>query len=174
MLLWDMILKMIKLRNNTGKKELWSEILEVYMNQNNTNVGVTIPDLVGGYYEYSCLIDLETSGCIKQILQEIINSNLPEVVIIQYCSNLKQYVLTLAKNGFRYRNIKGRIFFHNCTHDIRFEFPDEIDELAEVLYSFYRSPIINKQFSCNRETGEWCKFSDKELKELQLSFDRMK
>lgn len=158
----------------TKKKELWLETLKVYMRQDSSNVGPTIPYLVGAYYAYDNTIDLSTSECIRHIMEEIVNSEAQEIVIVQYCSTLKKYVLTLSQGkGFSYKNIKERIYFHNCTHNIYFTFPLELSQLSEVLYSFYGEAIQQHLFSCDRETHEWREFSEKELEEINLALQQM-
>lgn len=154
----------------TPKTELWLNMLTTYVSKMKYENGITIPNLIGAYYEYDNKINLKTSDCVKLVLQEIIDSLATKCVLIQECPEIRQYVISIYKCEIENNNnIQGRIFFNLYDKRISANGCD-IDSVATYLYEIYCQPIQNKLFSYSAAQSSWNKFSEHETKLIHELF----
>lgn len=146
------------------KKELWYEMLTTYCRSMHYENGITLPNMIGAYYYYDNTIDLSSSQCIVSMLNEIINSQKDMGVLINRCSAIENYVLSLFKEKHSGNpNLKDKIFLNLYRSEIHSHL-SSVDELGEYLYSLHHEEIMNKRFSFTNKI--WTSFSDIEMKHI--------
>ncbi len=145
------------------KKELWHEMLTSYCNLMHYE-GLTIPNIIGAYYCYDNTIDLSSSKCVAQLLEDITRSQKDMDVLIQKCRNIHNYVLM----PFKYRHLQqdklnDKIFFNIYDSDLK-QHGSNVRELAEFLYHIHCEEILAKKFSFT--DGVWHTLSSIELRHI--------
>ena len=145
------------------KKELWHEMLTTYCKKREYT-GLTLPNMIGAYYCFDNTIDLSSSKCIAQLLEDITASQKDMVVLIQRCRNIGNYVLSpLIDKHSQLPKLNNKIFLHMYDPDLE-KHSSSINNLAEYLYSIHHKEITEKKFSFIKPV--WQPLSDEELKHI--------
>lgn len=115
------------------QNKFWYKLL-CYKCFTEKKTGLTLPFLIGSQY----LCNIENPINIEQLLIEIRNSD--NKIIIKYCHQIKEYILTIDK-GLISGYIKNKLEFNNLTiipdnsFLVGIENFDHIIEAFETLYS---------------------------------------
>lgn len=146
------------------KKELWHEMLTTYVCLMNYKNGITVPNMIGAYYNFNNSIDLSSSQCVVNVLNDILASQKSISVLINKCTNVNNYILSvLEKTDPRHPNINERIFVNMYDSNLKKCLCD-VNELGENLYSLHYKEITSRRFSLNN--GTWSQFSDIEIQHI--------
>ena len=145
------------------KKELWHEMLTTYCKKREYT-GLTLPNMIGAYYCFDDSIDLSSSKCIAQLLEDITASQKDMVVLIQRCGNIGNYVLSPFK-GMHPQHPKLNEKIYLGMYDKYLEkHSSDINMLAEYLYKLHREEIMEHKFSFEDEA--WHPLTDTELRHI--------
>lgn len=126
--------------------------------------GITLPNLIGAYYCYDNSFDLSSSQSVVCVLNDIIVNQNDIDVLIQYCGNIKNYVLSpLEKRGTNLPNLHNKIFINLYDRNL-LNHLSNVNELGEYLYSLYHKEIIEKKFSVTN--GVWHPLSNTEIEHI--------
>jgi len=163
-----------------NSKTLWECVLcENTRKQLKLNHGVTIPFMVGVYFEKGILVetDLQTKECIRRLCEWIItNKESDPKVLIFWCDSIKEYIIQYITAGNRtqkeIQNIQreGKSCIEQYIYlDDRLKGINNLDDLINKLWDLYSKPIINHTFSCQTPWipiwgNKWEKFSKNETK----------
>lgn len=141
-------------------KELWHEMLTTYCYEMHYE-GLTLPNMIGAYYCFDNTIDLSSSRCIVQLLEDITASQKDMVVLIQKCGNIHNYVLNSFNGTHPQENkLNNKIFLNINDRELN-QHRLSIHDLAEYLYKLHREEIMEHKFSFRDEV--WHPLSDIEL-----------
>ena len=129
--------------------------------------GLTIPFLIGIYQrqreKQGQSIDLDSSECIKILINDIANKQNVQKFWLYTCPNIKEYILKtlgdkdtdITQNSL-YRHINNLLYFEEFFDILN----PTIDNTSEYLYEKYRCQISNRKFS--KINGKWCDYSNDE------------
>lgn len=148
-------------------RPLWYEMLTTYKERMGLHTGITIPCMIGAYYEANPVLNLTTPECLEVILSSILEARIP--VKIFRCSDINTDVISLVKetdisiykginphiNHLIYlnNNFGGRVDFRGTEYKFQF--------VASILYASYAQIIQDKCFSYTNE--QWHPFNEGEL-----------
>ena len=142
------------------KKELWHEMLTTYCKKREYT-GLTLPNMIGAYYCFDDSIDLSSSKCIVQLLEDITASQKDMVVLIQKCVNIRNYVL-MPFNGVhpQENKLNDKIFLNMNDRELN-QHRFSVHDLAEYLYKLHQEEIMEHKFSFKDK--DWHPLSNIEL-----------
>ena len=142
------------------KKELWHEMLTTYCKEMRYT-GLTLPNMIGAYYCFDNTIDLSSSKCIVQLLEDITASQKDMVVLIQKCVNIRNYVL-MPFNGVhpQENKLNDKIFLNMNDRELN-QHRFSVHDLAEYLYKLHQEEIMEHKFSFKDK--DWHPLSNIEL-----------
>ena len=140
--------------------DLWYEMLTTYCYEMHYE-GLTLPNMIGAYYCFDNTIDLSSSKCAAQLLEDITRSQKGIEVLIQKCGNIRHYVLKPFKGKHPQQNkLNDKILLNIYDSDLK-QHSSNVDDLAEYLYSLHREEISTKNFSFTNDA--WHPLSNVEL-----------
>lgn len=143
------------------KKELWHEMLTTYCHLMRYENGITVPNMIGAYYRHDTTIDLSSSECVVQVLNDITDSSKDVKVLIHKCSRIHNYVLSIFKgNQSEEHKLNDKIYLGLNSPELH-KHCESVDALGEYLYKVHREEIIKKQFSVMNNA--WHPLSNVEL-----------
>ncbi|MCK6649151.1 MAG: hypothetical protein L6Q66_05820 [Bacteroidia bacterium] len=126
--------------------------------------GLSIPFIIGTrtLTDKGFIVD---SNCVIELLNEIKDSNDDEVVTLQHCENIREYVLGLndpnmPKDGLLVPNEKTGKTRIIATLNTAF-LGKTFEDIIKSLTSRYKDCLTNKTFS--RIDYQWSAFSDSDL-----------
>lgn len=138
---------------NQNNYHIWYNLLDFWCNEKRPKgYGLTIPFLVGA------------TGIIgiNELLTEISNTKRKQLVVIQFCHDLWEYVLSLAEETeLQESNYKN--FGYLLINDENLKKYDSLKQVIEILNKRYEPMILNKNYSKNKFTGEWYSFSNDDI-----------
>ena len=114
--------------------------------------GLTLPFLVGA-------TKLST---IEELITEISNIETSESIILRFCGDLEEYVLSLDDSSYPLTNhLSGQ---NNLLYDDeKIESFKTFTEVIEFLNNKYSETINGELFSKNMQTNEWKTFSSEDI-----------
>ncbi len=130
---------------------IWYLLVE-YWCRKRKRYGLTIPFILGTI----------ESVDIKTLLHEISKSKDTECIILRYCWDLQEYVLSLYERSYYWHNNSKR--FDNLVIYDDFGTIEEfnsIDDLSGFFDVRYSKCIIEKKFSLNKN-HEWMDFTEED------------
>lgn len=143
------------------KKELWHEMLTTYCHLMRYENGITVPNMIGAYYRYNNTIDLSSSECVVQVLNDITNSQKGVKVLIHKCNRIHNYVLSIFKgNQPEKHKLNDKIYLGLNSPELH-KHCQSVDTLGEHLYKVHRKEIVEQKFSITNEV--WHSLSNIEL-----------
>ena len=120
--------------------------------------------MIGAYYCFDNTIDLSSSRCIAQLLEDITASQKDMVVLVQKCGNIHNYVLNPFKGTHPQENkLNDKIFLNTYDRELN-QHRVSAHDLAEYLYKLHREEIMEHKFSFRNEA--WHPLSDTELRHI--------
>ena len=148
-------------------RPLWYEMLTTYKEWMGLHTGITIPCMIGAYYEADHSLNLTTPQCLEVILSSILEARIP--VKIFRCSDINTDIISLVKETdiSTYKGINPHInhlIYLNNNFGGHKDFRGteyEFQTVASILYASYAQIIQDKCFSYTN--GEWHPFDDGEL-----------
>ena len=129
---------------NKGKP-IWYKLIEGWCRQRiPKGYGLTLPFIIGA-----------TKGLtLSQLLSEIKDFAQDEKIILQWCGDLNEYVMSLDDKDYpiatHLSGEKGLLY-----NDDKIESFNSFDEIVSFLENKYAQRIQDKTFSKNKRTGEW-------------------
>ena len=147
-----------------SKTFYWKELIHYWVNVEKRN-GLSIPFILGASTVIDSTYKIEESS-VGDLLNEIKNSDGDEIIVLEHCSDIGEYVLGLEnprnrKNGLVIKNEKtGRpkIIATISTEVLGKTF----DEIVSSLSKKYLCYLHQGNFS--RINLQWTKFSENDLK----------
>lgn len=150
----------------------WLLLVKYWVNKKKKN-GLTIPFILGTQTINNPNNHLNKSS-IKQLFTEIINSDINEIMVLEYCPDIGEYVLGLEnklvpKEGNKFncpRNNSTRIIATFNTEVLG----KNLDDIIMCLEKKYMNCINDEHFSMiNNKWAKYCE-DDKETIEKALSY----
>lgn len=139
---------------------LWRYVIENLKQKTPYNLGVSVPYMVGVYYKKGLIQNLESSECIRTILQEMVDTIQPneEAAIFlcdSYTPNVPMIQMLKNRNLDDIKKIKTRksyltnqrgepVIYLQLDY---FPKPYDIDTLTAFFWRNYSAPIQRKTFS---------------------------
>lgn len=122
--------------------------------------GLTLPFLIGSQYE----CNFENPINIEQLLTEIKNSD--KKIIIKYCHQIKEYILTIDK-GLVSGYVKNKLEFNNLIiiPDNSFLYGiEDFEHIINTFETFYSNNIKEELFSKTilDHNDIWIKFEEQD------------
>ena len=123
----------------------WYKLIEHWCRQRiPKGYGLTLPFIIG----------VTKSPTISHLLTEIKNSEQDEKIILQWCGDLEEYVLSLDDNAYPIaKHLDGeKALLYNNDKIQSFK---SFDEITSFLDGIYSQRIQDKTFSKNKRTKDW-------------------
>ena len=118
-------------------------MLTTYVCLMNYKNGITVPNMIGAYYNFNNSIDLSSSQCVVNVLNDILASQKSISVLINKCTNVNNYILSvLEKTDPRHPNINERIFVNMYDSNLKKCLCD-VNELGENLKKAFVEHLHN-------------------------------
>lgn len=141
-------------------------MLTTYKNKMRYSNGLSIPNMIAAYYLRDSSLDLNSPQCVRQVMEDVIRSKSGKCVLIQKCSSLGQYVMSIFEpNGAP--NIDNRIFYNLYDSTFLMEGNTDLNYLVTKLYDMYGAQIRLKRFSFTGFDQTWNELNDIERAEIQ-------
>lgn len=146
----------------------WYRLIDSWVNKRYRS-GLTLPFLIGVekvYLDANLTLDADS---IPALIDDILNSNMDQVVHIFRCGDIKEIVLGLDDQGGLgrerlYENAAGEptiVVANNIYTDAR-----TIDQIVAVLNNDYQDYLLEGEFSKNAgQWGDFNKYDDKFIRE---------
>ena len=141
----------------------WYKLIDYWVNVRN-RTGLSIPFLIGVNKQF---IDssLEIDEAISELFDDIVDSDMPQIVSLFYCGQVQEIVLGLDDKG----GIGRELRFFNQTGEPTlvvanglFNNDSSIEKIKAKLTDEYLLVIQSNNFSKNK--GRWTAFTDDDLK----------
>jgi hypothetical protein len=162
-----------------NKNPLWYEVINTFKREGMFVNGVTIPFLIGAYEMNGSNIDLNSSNCVKFLLDEL-ERKAPEKPFVQQCNILKDFVVSFANendlnNGKNYS-------FQKDNEDITILFDENFqtqtsvskmnsNNISNYFYNKHKNALNEKKFSLI--DGKWQRFSGDEEYYLKRTINNL-
>lgn len=142
----------------------WYKLLKLLRTNGTITTGLTVPYIFGAYQILG-----EPFLNIREMIDDILESNLDKFPLIQKCPDIHQHVIMVEKKEIcnkyfskflRFENQKkdSKLFISNNT-----DIGKTYDKVLSNLEMLYSTPIQEKCNSWNKTTEKWEKFSEKEI-----------
>ena len=147
------------------KQYFWQKLIENWCDKLG-RYGLTLPYIIGAYRLFT------PNFTIKELIEEINNSNSERKVILSFCDDLNKLILGYHKNNYPPINqlkSMGSILIWN--DDL-----EKIDKLSELIIELeekFDEKIINKQFSKDIENHIWKDFDESEQIEIENIYNNI-
>lgn len=160
------------------KKEkyiVWYSLIKHFKEENAISNGLTIPFLLGAIALLNKEIKLNENS-ISSLLYEIAESETELNPVLQKCTDIKEYVISLRTKEFCRANFKSELVFKNTVGENSLfvsqnaaSLGKNIDEISENLEKIYASALRNKKYSWKGFGETWEEFNEKEIELINSS-----
>jgi|WetSurMetagenome_2_1015567.scaffolds.fasta_scaffold132312_2 hypothetical protein len=149
----------------------WYRLITSLKSQKEITNGLTIPYIIGAnkLIDDSLVID---SSSIKQLLNELINSSMELVSVIQKCDN-KQYIIGLKDKKYCEKYFSHEIFFTNSNGEKTLyltlnaqNIGTTINEINETFINLYSKCLLEQNFSWDNNDYIWRPFNAHEKEQI--------
>lgn len=146
---------------------LWFKEISFQRNNGIISNGLTIPYLVGSYN--ICEVPLGNRP-IQSLFFEIIEFSSNKCAVLQFCTNIHQYVIGVDDRDYCEVNMKNNIKFRNSLSETSLFITQNANDLGndlnQVIIKFenmYAEMIASSKFSWNSHTKRWEEFTSEEM-----------
>lgn len=144
----------------------WYKLITSLKTKREITNGVTIPYLLGAKTLVDKSYEIDDDS-IKELLNEIINSSVEQVAVLQKCDDINQYVIGLRDRQFAESYLKAEFCFSNtnsdktlCVTNNASALGKTLDEISEKLKKLYFKDLTKENFSWNSFDEVWRQFND--------------
>lgn len=149
----------------------WYKLIDCWVNTK-CRSGLTIPFILGVKKEFIDPLMEINESTIDDFINDVVNTDLPQVVLLFRCSVVDEYVLGLDDRG----GMGGNLLFSNIVgeptlvikSDI-FSNQNKLSEISSFMSSSYNDVIKEGKFSKN--LGDWTRFTDSDIEFITTALD---
>lgn len=163
--------KPLQKKKSKIKNAFWADLINGFKEKGIITNGLTIPYLIGFLNSrYRLKTNKET---LEQLVDNLIDSNSLSKPVLQFCSDINEYVISTANEDFCEKNFQNEISFRNVANvktlyitQNASKFGTTKEELVNNIWAKYGDKIEHKLFSWKSLNQQWYPFDDVELRRI--------